>query len=167
MWVLEAWQDAEKVWYPVVWEEKKDPSNVVDYDIHEEITKDASNVINANNDTTTGMATVIPWINAPKLKEETSIYWWWWVKIVEISDYTSVDERQPIVNSILSWEWLVVHCAFTEWSALQKLYFTPFINIDSSIIRFGWMYVGDHWFRINCWLSWKTVTSVTTAHWAW
>jgi hypothetical protein len=33
---------------------------VVDYDIHDEITKDTSSVINANNDTTTGMATVIP-----------------------------------------------------------------------------------------------------------
>ena len=79
MWVLEAWQDAEKVWYPVVWEEKKDASNIIDYDIHEEITKDASNVINANNDTTTGMANVIPWINAPKLIANTSIIWdlWW------------------------------------------------------------------------------------------
>ena len=75
MWVLEARKDAEKVWFPVVWEEKKDPSNVVDYDIHDEITKDTSNVVNANNDTTTGMATVIPWINAPKLIAETSIAW--------------------------------------------------------------------------------------------
>jgi hypothetical protein len=33
---------------------------VVGYDIHDEITKDASAAINANNDTTTGMANVIP-----------------------------------------------------------------------------------------------------------
>ena len=75
--VLDAWQDAEKVWFPIIWEEKKDPSNVVDYDIHEEITIDASSVFNANNDTTTGMATVIPWVNAPKLIASTSIIWWW------------------------------------------------------------------------------------------
>lgn len=75
MWVLEARKDAEKVWFPVVWEERKDPSNVVDYDIHDEITKDASWIINANNQTTTGMATVIPWINAPKLIAQTSIVW--------------------------------------------------------------------------------------------
>ena len=79
MWVLESRKDAEKVWFPVVWEEEKDASNVIDYDIHDEITKDTSSVINANNDTTTGMANVIPWINAPKLIATTSIIWWtWW-----------------------------------------------------------------------------------------
>ena len=77
MWVLEARKDAETVWYPVVWETEKDASNVIDYDIHDEITKDTSNIINANNDTTTGMANVIPWINAPKLIASTSIIWWW------------------------------------------------------------------------------------------
>ena len=80
MWVLEARKNAETVWYPVVWETEKDASNVIDYDIHDEITKDTSSVINANNDTTTGMANVIPWINAPKLIASTSIIWdlWWW-----------------------------------------------------------------------------------------
>lgn len=71
--MLEAREKAEKVWYPVVWEKVKDASNIIDYDIHDEITKDASAVINANNDTTTGMATVIPWVNAPKLIYDTSI----------------------------------------------------------------------------------------------
>lgn len=75
MWVLEARKDAEKIWFPVVWEERKDASDVVDYSINEEITKDASWIINANNQTTTGVATVIPWINAPKLIAETSITW--------------------------------------------------------------------------------------------
>ena len=73
MWVLEARADAEKIWYPVVWEKIKDADNVIDYDIREEITKDVSAEINANNQTTTGMATVIPWVNAPKLIESTSI----------------------------------------------------------------------------------------------
>lgn len=73
MWVLDAWYKAEKVWYPVVWEKIKDADNVVDYDIREEITVETSSVSNANNDTTTGMATVIPWINAPKIVAETSI----------------------------------------------------------------------------------------------
>ena len=71
--VLEARKDAEKIWYPVVWEEIKDADNVIDYDIRDEETKDTSAVINANNQTTTGMANVIPWINAPKLIESTSI----------------------------------------------------------------------------------------------
>ena len=73
MWVLEARYKAEKVWYTFVWEDIDYPSNVVDYDIHWEITKDTSNVINANNQTTTGMANIIPWINSPKLLEDTSI----------------------------------------------------------------------------------------------
>ena len=74
MWVLEAWKDAEVVWYSIVWEEAKEASNVIDYNINEEITTNTSAVFNANNDTTTGMATVIPWVNAPKLLMDTSIY---------------------------------------------------------------------------------------------
>ena len=73
MWVLEARKNAEKITYPVVWEEIKYADNVINYDIREEQTKDISAEINANNQTTTGMATVIPWVNAPKLLESTSI----------------------------------------------------------------------------------------------
>lgn len=74
MWLLDAWYKAEKVWYNYVWEETKDASNVIDYNIRSEQSKDISAEINANNQTTTGMANVIPWINAPKLIEDTSIY---------------------------------------------------------------------------------------------
>jgi hypothetical protein len=78
--VLEARYKAEKIEFPVVWEKEKDASNVIDYNINGEITKDISSVINANNETTTGMANVIPWVNAPKLIASTSIIWdiWWW-----------------------------------------------------------------------------------------
>lgn len=72
--VLEAWKNAEKISYPVIWETQKDASDVIDYNIREEITKDKSAEINANNDTTTGMATVIPWINEPQLLYDTSIH---------------------------------------------------------------------------------------------
>lgn len=75
MWVLSEREWADVVNYPVVWEEVEEADNVVNYNIREEITKDTSAVINANNQTTTGMATVIPWINAPKLIAETSIAW--------------------------------------------------------------------------------------------
>ena len=71
--MLEARAAAEKIWYPVVWEELKDAKNVIDYDIRSEETKDTAAMINANNQTTTGMANVIPWVNAPKLIEGTSI----------------------------------------------------------------------------------------------
>ena len=73
MWLLDARVNAEKITYPVVWEDVKDPDNVIDYDIRDEQTKDISAEINANNQTTTGMANVIPWVNAPKLIESTSI----------------------------------------------------------------------------------------------
>lgn len=115
MWVLEAWQDAEKVWFPVVWEEKKDASNIIDYDIHEEITIDTSSVSNANNDTTTGMATVIPWVNAPKLIESTSIYknvpdatWWCHISWTSSYMYYPDDPSAPIRSwNISSERWNV------------------------------------------------------------
>lgn len=99
MWVLSARENAEKVWYAIIWEETKEASNVIDYNINEEITKDTSAVFNANNDTTTGMATVIPWVNAPKLIATTSIYnndvdkyWecnvsWSWYRMLAAWDY--------------------------------------------------------------------------------
>ena len=96
MWVLDARKDAEKVWFPVVWEEKKDASNIIDYDIHEEITIDTSSVFNANNDTTTGMATVIPWVNSPKLKMSTSIYM----------------DKEIVVQTVIQslyWVWEAIH----------------------------------------------------------
>lgn len=71
--VLEARYKAEKIEYPVVWEKAKGNPDVVDYNIREEWTKDTSAEINANNQTTTGMATIIPWVNAPKLIENTSV----------------------------------------------------------------------------------------------
>lgn len=67
--------EAQEIWYPVVWQEIKYPSNVIDYNINQEQTKDTSSITNANNQTTTWLATVVPWINAPKLRAETSISW--------------------------------------------------------------------------------------------
>ena len=94
MWLLDARVNAEKITYPVVWEEKKDPDDVIDYDIRDEETKDTSAVINANNQTTTGMANVIPWINAPKLIENTSI----------------ISAPRPwYIRATFNWNWDVAH----------------------------------------------------------
>lgn len=73
MWVLDWRKNADSVWYDIIWEEKKEPSDVIEYNINDEQTKDAFAKTNANNDTTTGMANVVPWVNAPKLLEDTSI----------------------------------------------------------------------------------------------
>ena len=170
MWVLSERENAEKVGYPVVWEEIKDASNVIDYQINEEITKDASGVINANNQTTTGMATVIPWINAPKLIAETSIIWdiwsWGWMSIVSISDYLSADEWQPVVERVLAWELVCVVCKFTAYSNLQNFYFFPAQYLPDQALRFCCVYARNQWFRINCWVTWTHVDSVTAANWS-
>lgn len=163
---------AEVVDYSVVWEEEKQQSNVVDYNIREEQTKDVSNMENANNQTTTGMANVIPWINAPKLIAETSIiwdvgWWGWWASIVEISDYLSVEEWQPVVDRVLAWEFVAVICKFTEYSSLMKFYFTPSMYLANSAIRFWAITPWSHWFRITISITWTTVDSVGSAHWSW
>ena len=82
---------AEEVWYAIVWEQQKDANNVIDYNIREEQTKDVFAIDNANNQTTTGMAWVIPWINELKLRAETSIVWWvwwsWWALLASTAEY--------------------------------------------------------------------------------
>lgn len=117
MWVLSAREDAEKVWYSYVWEETKDASNVIDYDIREEQTIQSSSVFNANNDTTTGMANVIPWINAPKLLYSTSIIWkWWWGWEYAVWTWACADNR------VWAWtdedvlpEWTITLTDYTDW----------------------------------------------------
>ena len=73
MWVLDARKDAEVIWYNIVWEDEQLPPNVIDYNIRAEQTIDANSTMIANNQTTTGMATVIPWLNTPKLISNTSV----------------------------------------------------------------------------------------------
>ena len=123
MWVLEARKDAEKVLFPIIWEERKEPSNVVDYDIHDEITKDTSAVINANNNTTTGMANVIPWINAPKLIASTSIIgweWWWGSASATLSANVYIDSQyaqtMTLETRTFSISGEVWDLSFTQWT---------------------------------------------------
>ena len=139
MWVLEARKDAEKVWFPVVWEEKKDPSDVVDYDIRDEITIDTSSVFNANNDTTTGMATAIPWVNTNKLKLSTSIY----IDKLEI----------PSVNQKLYWEWAPVNRPSETTTSIRNMtvqdsYGNNEITYyaDSRWILYSWMKIPVAWY---------------------
>ena len=112
--VLEAWKDAEKIGYPVVWEEEKEASNVIDYDIREEQTIDKSSILNANNQTTTGMATVIPWVNTPKLIASTSIYWIKWADpSTVIIEWAS--SSHPL------WSFTYVSTVWNYWDATNKL----------------------------------------------
>ena len=158
MWVLDARAEAEKVWYPVVWEEVKEASNVIDYNINEEITKDTSAVFNANNDTTTGMANIIPWINAPKLFAPTSIYWieewwdyaWWVYAKYELASYIRVpwyqeeqydikriysltNERWYYTFKYIEWSWLIMPANWTY--KLECVYFWGGANTFSVVFN--------------------------------
>lgn len=168
MWLLDARANAEKVTYPVIWEEKKDASNVIDYNINEEITTDKSSVFNANNDTTTGMATVIPWVNAPKLIQSTSIYqnWeWatWWGTFSKSLYLASAWENSDYITNwnISGVYWNINFHNRTDWWMWNWL-----------IVPVSWWYQVDltcpHWWstfavdvqlRINKWWygNWITV----------
>lgn len=165
--VLQARYKAEEVWYAVVGEKEKELPNVIDYNIKPEITKDASAVENANNDTTTGMADVIPWINAPKLLESTSVIcdknnaW----NIVTINDYLNKDEWQPVVDRVVAGEWVCVKCIFKAYAMLTRYFFLP-TSYTSNILRFQCIAVTQQYMRISCNLSnWK-ITSITTSNWS-
>ena len=133
--VLEAWQDAEKVWFPVVWEEKKDASNIIDYDIHEEITIDASSIFNANNDTTTGMATVIPWVNAPKLKMSTSIVF---------------DEEIviPTVNEKLTATWSTIYRPWESSTMINNMTVSENYGTETIAYHVTWQWYYYNWMQI-------------------
>jgi hypothetical protein len=114
--VLEARYKAEKIWYQFIWEKPKENADVIDYDIHEEITVNASSVFNANNDTTTGMATVIPWVNAPKLLYGTSIIgmaWWWQYAVgtAACADNRVWDGRDEEALP----QWTITLTGYTDW----------------------------------------------------
>ena len=151
-----------EIWYNIVWEPVKDADYVIDYNIREEQTKDAFAEKNANNQTTTGMANVIPWVNSPKLLLDTSIIW---TKIVNISNYQSVDEWQNVVNKVIWWEHLCVLCKFTAYSNTIFFYFTPCSYTPSQSITFVAINPRSKWLSITCNLSWTTITSVTTSNW--
>lgn len=174
MWVLDARYKAEKVWYSFIWEKAKEDPNVIDYNINEEITKDTSAIFNANNDTTTGMATVIPWVNAPKLIAKTSTYWidfnawfqWgvqfrfyqhdiWYVTVPAWESMTFWIDRMtnkrnqtwPYDFQYMQWRWIVIP---SNWDYTVSLIYTA---------------VGDWWWLSAYWewlLNWEVVYSRTT-----
>lgn len=176
MWVLEARYKAEKVWYSFIWEKAKEDPNVIDYNINEEITKDTSAVFNANNDTTTGMATVIPWVNAPKLIAKTSTYWidfnawfqWgvqfrfyqhdtWFVIVPAWESMTFWIDRMtnkrnqtwPYDFQYMQWRWIVIP---SNWDYTVSLIYTR---------TWDWWWVISYWEWL---LNWKVVYSKTVTN---
>lgn len=152
--VLEARKDAEKVWYQVVWEEIKDADNVIDYNIMSEETKDTSAEINANNQTTTGMATVIPWINAPQLLYDTSIYKW---RTVPREVSVKINGSAWLNNVAMSW-FVYVISNLDFWS-----------NSSSLTVPISWLYhIHFEWYDQQEWYNpntWWTNTFTILQNW--
>lgn len=104
--VLEAWKWAEKVWFPVVWEEIKDASNVIDYSINKEITIDTSATHNANNETTTWQATLTYWVNEPLIIDNTSIH-----RIIRWNNYVQIRASMYEITTDNDW-----HTYLWKWN---------------------------------------------------
>ena len=164
MWVLEARKDAEVIWYSIVWEESKEASNVIDYNINSEQTKDIASEINANNQTTTGMANVIPWINAPKLLADTSIIWWewwwgWWfkAKIVEFTSDMTLVQAQAILDTYLNWYFTIPVLNISD--AAYRYYYPWYMHYNHITFIFTWEDFSQQQIRID--YSWTTATAFT------
>ena len=157
--VLEEREGAEVINYPVIWEEVEDPSNVIDYNIREEQTIDTNSVINANNQTTTGMATVIPWVNAPKLIASTSIYWIKWA-----------DPSTVIIEGTSSshplWNFTYVSTVWNYWSDSNKLTvpekWTYQIELSIWDNQLWWTPNTDHYDDYQILVNWTVVEQIRT-----
>ena len=156
---MKEFENAEKVGYPVVWEDIKEADNVIDYNIREEITIDASSVLNWNNNTTTWMATVIPWVNAPKLIASTSIYWdlWgWW--------------EEHVFSAKAYWQWHVVRPSSPQWFiktfTLSEERGTDVFENTANWLKFpvSWWYQFDVTLPRQ-WANYKTETYITLNSW--
>ena len=169
MWVLDARKNAEKVTYPVIWEEKKDVSNVIDYNINEEITTNKSATFNANNDTTTGIATVIPWVNAPKLIQTTSIYQNSEWNTLQATAYNSLTLYRPNDNRwyIRTWNFSNVYWTLkisnnaggTVWSGLV-IPMSWWYKIDMVCPSGSSVHAIDVSLRITRWWGWNDITLI-------
>ena len=63
----------EIIWYPVVWEKEKTADNVIGYSIREEQSVLDYSVLNGASFVSNWEATLIYWVNAPKIISDTSI----------------------------------------------------------------------------------------------
>lgn len=144
--VLEAREGSESIWFPVVWEDIKDASNVIDYNINKEITVNTTALWTANNDTTTWMATMIPWVNEHKLFEKTSIIkqkeLYWSISVTEshsgslpddwyqlFDNFTTSSESGDVKYLNTAWEWIKIP---VNW------YYSIYISYPTRWSSFTW-----------------------------
>ena len=129
--VLEAWEWAEKVWYPVIWEERKDASNVIDYAINKEITIDTNATWNANNETTTWQATLVYWVNAPKIIQSTSVY---------DKNYNQL------------WD---IQVSYSRYISVPSWWSVSYIDYNLNLVSLDWIYNFQIWSVIIWWTIYK------------
>lgn len=160
----------EVIWYSTIWDELETPSNVIDYHITKEQTKDAFNVANANNQTTTGMANVIPWVNSPKLLYDTSIIWGWWSLLISWAEYwistlpwTSLTKYD--LENFTSWwdlyeDWWNIHC---DWGTYLITLSATISNSSVTSSRFALRLYDSDWYvwYIAQWGWWRYVGGST------
>jgi hypothetical protein len=155
----------EEIDYAIVWEEEKEASNVIDYNVREEQTKDTFAEENANNQTTTGMANVIPWVNAPKLVWDTSVYWggWWAIPLSDLVVQWTTDYEwaKKVLDYVLAWKTFVVLYKIGSSRLVRHL---DYINNTSWYIRFYRVYDQTNYLRIDYNTTTLEVTSITEAH---
>ena len=166
---------AEEIWYSIVWEKEKTTDNVIDYNIREEITKDTSAIENANNQTTTWMATQIPWVNEPKLIAKTSIIggaaWWGGSMLISTASYkrtsdpwTSYEEYDLQSLSSPWWD-LYVENNRIHWDSWTYLIiFNSYVsNVNVTSTEFDLRYYNDGWLirYVERWIWWKAISGAT------
>lgn len=164
MWVLDARYKAEKVWYSFIWEKTKENPDVIDYNINEEVTKDTSAELNANNDTTTGMASVIPWVNSPKLIADTSVIWIpepnATIDEVMVEDTSDTVWAQRVLDFVRSGR--TFSAAYRITSKSFQVVHLDYVSYTVWYIRFNRAWDSSAYLRIDFDTTTYQVTSITT-----
>lgn len=153
----------EEIDYAIVWEEEKEASNVIDYNIREEQTKDTFAEENANNQTTTGMATVIPWVNAPKLVWETSVAGWdSWISLNDILVKSASDTEwaQKLLDNVIAWK--TTAAFYQKSSSSYRVVHLSWVGLSQWYIRFYRVDDTNDYLRINFNTTTRQVTSIDT-----
>jgi hypothetical protein len=138
--------------------------------------------MNANNQTTTGMATVIPWINAPKLIADTSIVWlpeeeWSYYGTLVASSFTWTitvppwnTPKYPSKDTTISsnsfpftwqidWRWLVFPKSW--WYQIVVRFYTMW---QSEFTRNDTVYIGNTAIWTYSWWQWTDLTFQVNAN---
>lgn len=157
--MLEQRKDADVVGYNVVWEEIPEQQNVINYNIRKELTFEESSVLSVNNNTTTGKANIIPWINTLRMIWKTSVYNG--IRFEDLVIQSTSDKRSA--KRILDWtlEWKI----FVVYFKVGNDYIVRHLDtISSNYIKFCRAGDSSNYLTINFDATTKSVTSISEVH---